>query len=346
MEAMRWEQPAEAAQARAGLLLQGLERRRRVGHHGARVRGVALGRRALRRDRPGGVLRLPGDAADRAADRGRHPRDRVARARAVERAPGRGQARRRVPDRAPSRTCAGGPSRRPSSTSRASWAWTWSCRWARCSPTCRTRGPVQITGIAADAALSERLGLHRDPLRGTDRHRRRAAGRVRRKAGHAGREPLGAGAPLRRDGSEPEGDARAARAARRTCSRCTIDMTELEEAAVEYERRLDEAVASEPEVEALVERLERQMDDEEISFRNLPSRRLDRARVRALPEGAGRREVSCRRLAPATCDCGCAYFSAAGQISWKSQIEQALNDGCRLELLGEDPARHLGRRVA
>ena len=50
-----------------------------------------------------------------------------------------------------------------------------------------------------------------------------------------------------------------------------IDTTELEEAAVEYERRLDEAVASEPEVRALVERLERQMDDDEISFRNLPS---------------------------------------------------------------------------
>ena len=60
---------------------------------------------------------------------------------------------------------------------------------------------------------------------------------------------------------------------------------------MEYERRLDEAVASEPEVRALVERLEQQIDDEDISFRNLPSGRLDRAGVRALPEGAGRREV-------------------------------------------------------
>ena len=49
-----------------------------------------------------------------------------------------------------------------------------------------------------------------------------------------------------------------------------IETTELDEAAVEYERRLDEAVASEPEVRALVERLEQQVDDEEISFRNLP----------------------------------------------------------------------------
>jgi hypothetical protein len=40
---------------------------------------------------------------------------------------------------------------------------------------------------------------------------------------------------------------------------------------VEYERRLDEAVASEPEVRQLVERLERQIDDDDVSFRNLPS---------------------------------------------------------------------------
>ena len=45
----------------------------------------------------------------------------------------------------------------------------------------------------------------------------------------------------------------------------------LEEAATEYERRLDEAVASEPEVRALVERLEQQMDESEIQFGDLPS---------------------------------------------------------------------------
>ena len=50
-----------------------------------------------------------------------------------------------------------------------------------------------------------------------------------------------------------------------------IETEELDEAAVEYERRLDEAVASEPEVRALVERLEQQVDDQDISFRNLPS---------------------------------------------------------------------------
>jgi predicted ATP-grasp superfamily ATP-dependent carboligase len=50
-----------------------------------------------------------------------------------------------------------------------------------------------------------------------------------------------------------------------------IDLSALEEAATEYERRLDEAVASEPEVRALVERLEQQMDESEIQFGDLPS---------------------------------------------------------------------------
>lgn len=51
----------------------------------------------------------------------------------------------------------------------------------------------------------------------------------------------------------------------------TLDASDLEEASTEYERRLDEAVASEPEVRALVERLEQQVDDAEISFRDIPS---------------------------------------------------------------------------
>ena len=57
-----------------------------------------------------------------------------------------------------------------------------------------------------------------------------------------------------------------------------IDTAELDEAAVEYERRLDEAVASEPEVRALVERLERQIDDEDDLVPQPALRRLDRAR--------------------------------------------------------------------
>ena len=40
---------------------------------------------------------------------------------------------------------------------------------------------------------------------------------------------------------------------------------------MEYEERLDEAVANEPEVKSLVERLEQQMDENEVSFGDLPS---------------------------------------------------------------------------
>jgi proteasome assembly chaperone (PAC2) family protein len=50
-----------------------------------------------------------------------------------------------------------------------------------------------------------------------------------------------------------------------------IDVSELEQATEEYERRLDEAVAAEPEVRALVERLEQQLDEAEISFGDIPS---------------------------------------------------------------------------
>jgi hypothetical protein len=50
-----------------------------------------------------------------------------------------------------------------------------------------------------------------------------------------------------------------------------LEVAGLEEASIEYERRLDEAVAAEPEVRALVERLEQQLDESEISFGDLPS---------------------------------------------------------------------------
>jgi len=51
----------------------------------------------------------------------------------------------------------------------------------------------------------------------------------------------------------------------------SLDLSGLEEASVEYERRLDEAVAAEPEVRALVERLEQQLDESDIPFGDLPS---------------------------------------------------------------------------
>ena len=54
-----------------------------------------------------------------------------------------------------------------------------SCCSARCWPTCRTPGPCRSPASSYDAAAAERYGLDADPLRGPDRHRRRAAGRLR-----------------------------------------------------------------------------------------------------------------------------------------------------------------------
>jgi predicted ATP-grasp superfamily ATP-dependent carboligase len=51
----------------------------------------------------------------------------------------------------------------------------------------------------------------------------------------------------------------------------SFDVSDLEEASAEYEQRLDEAVAGEPEVASLVERLERQVDEEELEAEDLPS---------------------------------------------------------------------------
>lgn len=50
-----------------------------------------------------------------------------------------------------------------------------------------------------------------------------------------------------------------------------IDTGDLEESAGDYERRLDEAVEREPEVQQLVERLEQQIDEQDVTFGDLPS---------------------------------------------------------------------------
>ena len=62
----------------AGLRVQGLERRRRRRHHARSPSSARARRDALRDDRPRGVLRLPGHAAEGAPRRGPLARDRVA----------------------------------------------------------------------------------------------------------------------------------------------------------------------------------------------------------------------------------------------------------------------------
>ena len=69
--------------------------------------------------------------------------------------------------------------------------------------------PVPVTGTSSDEGLTRSLQPRAVPLRGADRHRRRAPGRL-----HPGRRPgavvLGGGPALRRPAALPQGDPRAA----------------------------------------------------------------------------------------------------------------------------------------
>jgi proteasome assembly chaperone (PAC2) family protein len=129
--------------------------------------------------------------------------------------------------------------------------------------------PVQVTGIAADPELVERLGFSEARYEGPTG----IVGVLHDACARAGLQSASLWAPVPHYvATVPSPKATLALLRRlEDLLETPIDTAELDEAAVEYERRLDEAVASEPEVRALVERLERQIDEDEITFRNLPS---------------------------------------------------------------------------
>ena len=129
--------------------------------------------------------------------------------------------------------------------------------------------PVQITGIAADPDLVQRLGFSQARYEGPTG----IVGVLHDACARAGLLSASLWAPVPHYvATVPSPKATLALLRRlEDLLEVPIDTDELDEAAVEYERRLDEAVASEPEVRALVERLEQQVDDQDISFRNLPS---------------------------------------------------------------------------
>ena len=129
--------------------------------------------------------------------------------------------------------------------------------------------PVQITGIAADPGLVERLGFSQARYEGPTG----IVGVLHDACARAGLLSASLWAPVPHYvATVPSPKATLALLRRlEDLLEVPIETEELDEAAVEYERRLDEAVASEPEVRALVERLEQQVDDQDITFRNLPS---------------------------------------------------------------------------
>ena len=129
--------------------------------------------------------------------------------------------------------------------------------------------PVPITGIAGDPELVERLGFSQTRYEGPTG----IVGVLHDACAQAGLTTASLWAPVPHYVAGVPSP-KAALALIRTVEallEIKLDLSELEEESTEYEQRLDEAVAAEPEVRALVERLEQQMDDEDISFRNLPS---------------------------------------------------------------------------
>ena len=149
--------------------------------------------------------------------------------------------------------------------------------------------PVQVTGIAADPEMVERLGFSDARYEGPTG----IVGVLQDACTRAGLPAASLWAPVPHYVATVPSPKATLGLLRRLedLLEIPIDTSELDEAAVEYERRLDEAVASEPEVRALVERLEQQLDEDEISFRNLPSgdsiaREFERfLRERGRPEG-------------------------------------------------------------
>ena len=129
--------------------------------------------------------------------------------------------------------------------------------------------PVAVTGFASDDVARRPPRLPALELRGPDRRRRRAAPRVPA-ARHAVGEPVGVGAALRGRRAEPEGGARADPRLRGRSSAWPSTPPPLEEAAAEYERQVNDAVASDPDVKAFVEQLEERMDD--VQDDGLPDR--------------------------------------------------------------------------
>jgi predicted ATP-grasp superfamily ATP-dependent carboligase len=129
--------------------------------------------------------------------------------------------------------------------------------------------PVQITGIAGDESMAKRLGFSQTRYEGPTG----IVGVLHDACARNGLESASLWAPVPHYvAAVPSPKASLALIRRiETLLDVTLDLAGLEEASVEYERRLDEAVAAEPEVRALVERLEQQLDESEISFGDLPS---------------------------------------------------------------------------
>jgi predicted ATP-grasp superfamily ATP-dependent carboligase len=131
-----------------------------------------------------------------------------------------------------------------------------------------TRG-VRITGLSADAELARRLGASDARYEGPTG----ITGVLHDSCARAGLRSASLWAPV----PHYVAAVSSPKAALALVQHLTdllgvgVDTSDLAEATAQYERRLDEAVEREPEVKQLVERLEQQMDEQEILFGEIPS---------------------------------------------------------------------------
>ena len=196
----------------SGLRFRRMERRGRGSDDGADGRRRRAGRRADRADRSRGVLRLPGEPAERSGS----PRVRPARS------------------SGPATCCYAARARRaPSATSSCSTGTEPNLRWrtfsegiAGAAESLGVEMVVTLGALIADVAHSSAGADHRPrlgrgagraarpdalELRGPDRHRRRPPRRLPPPRHPLG-QPLGRRPPLRRRGAQPQGRPRAAAA--------------------------------------------------------------------------------------------------------------------------------------
>jgi proteasome assembly chaperone (PAC2) family protein len=129
--------------------------------------------------------------------------------------------------------------------------------------------PVSITGIASSPELVERLGFSHTRYEGPTG----IVGVLHDTCAKRGLPSVSLWAPVPHYVAgvpSPKATLALVRALEGLVD-VSFDASDLEEAASEYEQRLDEAVAGEPEVRSLVERLEQQIDEEELEPGDLPS---------------------------------------------------------------------------
>ncbi len=129
--------------------------------------------------------------------------------------------------------------------------------------------PVRITGIAGDPELVDRLGFSQTRYEGPTG----IVGVLQDSCMRAGLQCASLWAPVPHYVAAVPSP-KASLALVETLAQVIevdVDTSELERSSAEYEERLNAAVSSDPDVKAMVERLEQQMDESEISPTNLPS---------------------------------------------------------------------------